>query len=373
MSSGVVNEFQPSLTEWMQSLGKDPEFASALRAEDGKKAERLEALYQTIGLPYERPEIFEAHDLLTPSASFMERLLQKGDQVAALRLVPKDPSLPKLRQRGLPLRELYEEWFLKQSFDPDLYTVHLCPHSETLLWSAIFVVRPEGILGEITRGLHSQLTHGETNIETYRGSFDFYQWKWSREQEEAERQLKRMVHMIRIVDRPFQQALQEDLQATFSHDYLEGYFEATIWPGDQLYFIDYNRLLPQSIAWNDIALVETSFDVLKGVSASPGRAQGRVRIMTPERLAQDPGAFRVGDVLVCQNTDVRYVPLMARAAAIVTDQGGILSHASIVSRELHKPSIVGTQAATRVLKEGDLVEVDAEKGAVRVLDQAGKI
>ncbi len=62
-----------------------------------------------------------------------------------------------------------------------------------------------------------------------------------------------------------------------------------------------------------------------------------------------------------------YVPLMQCAVAVVTDLGGILSHAAIVCRELRKPCIVGTKVATQVLKDGDLVEVDTERGIVRIL------
>ena len=61
------------------------------------------------------------------------------------------------------------------------------------------------------------------------------------------------------------------------------------------------------------------------------------------------------------------MPAMEKAAAFVTDEGGITCHAAIVAREMKKPCIIGTKIATKVLKDGDLVEVDAEKGIVRIL------
>jgi pyruvate,water dikinase len=64
-------------------------------------------------------------------------------------------------------------------------------------------------------------------------------------------------------------------------------------------------------------------------------------------------------------TSPDYISAMNLAGAIVTDEGGLLSHAAIVSRELGKPCIVGTKVATRVFKNRDLVEVDANKGIVR--------
>ena len=74
---------------------------------------------------------------------------------------------------------------------------------------------------------------------------------------------------------------------------------------------------------------------------------------------------KLGDILVAKMTRPDYVPAMRRAAAIVTNEGGMTCHAAIVSRELGIPCIVGTKIATKVLKDGDLVEVDAEKGIVK--------
>jgi pyruvate,water dikinase len=74
-----------------------------------------------------------------------------------------------------------------------------------------------------------------------------------------------------------------------------------------------------------------------------------------------------GDILVSPMTTPEFVPAMRRASAIVTDEGGITCHAVIVSRELGIPCIIGTKIATRVLKDGDEVEVDAEKGVVRII------
>ena len=65
-----------------------------------------------------------------------------------------------------------------------------------------------------------------------------------------------------------------------------------------------------------------------------------------------------------------FLPLIIKSSAFITDAGGTLSHAAITARELRKPCIVGTKIATRVLKDGDLVEVDANEGVVRILRKA---
>lgn len=68
-------------------------------------------------------------------------------------------------------------------------------------------------------------------------------------------------------------------------------------------------------------------------------------------------------------TNINYLPVIKRAAAIVTDEGGITYHAAIISRELKKPCIIGTKIATQIIKNGDLVEVDADNGVVKILNR----
>ena len=74
-----------------------------------------------------------------------------------------------------------------------------------------------------------------------------------------------------------------------------------------------------------------------------------------------------GDILVTGMTNPQMVPFIKKAGAIVTDEGGITCHAAIIARELKKPCIIGTKNATQVLKDGDFVEVDAERGIVRII------
>lgn len=102
----------------------------------------------------------------------------------------------------------------------------------------------------------------------------------------------------------------------------------------------------------------------KGQTAYKGTATGRVRfIMNRAQVS----SIRKGEILVSPMTMPEFVPAMKKASAIVTDEGGITCHAAIVARELKKPCIIGTKIATQVLKDGDLVEVDANKGLVRLL------
>lgn len=101
--------------------------------------------------------------------------------------------------------------------------------------------------------------------------------------------------------------------------------------------------------------------VLNGQGASPGIATGIVKIVAnPKNL----GKVKKGNILVTEMTSPDFVPAMKLAGAIVTDKGGVTSHAAIVSRELGIPCIVGTGNATKALKDGEVVTVNAKEGVV---------
>jgi pyruvate,water dikinase len=102
-------------------------------------------------------------------------------------------------------------------------------------------------------------------------------------------------------------------------------------------------------------------DTLKGVAASPGRATGPARVLLGP---QDFGLMKAGDVLVAALTTPAWTPLFARAAAIVTDVGGPLSHGSIVAREYGIPAVLGTGVATKRIRSGQVVTVDGSAGVV---------
>jgi len=101
--------------------------------------------------------------------------------------------------------------------------------------------------------------------------------------------------------------------------------------------------------------------ILEGIAASAGMASGIVKIV---RSKEELDKVKKGDVLVTPMTNPDFVPAMRRAVAIVTDSGGRTSHASIVSRELGIPCVVGTGKATQVLKDGDVITVDGARGIV---------
>ncbi len=117
----------------------------------------------------------------------------------------------------------------------------------------------------------------------------------------------------------------------------------------------------------DALMKEKDISEIKGSSAFKGVVQGVVKIVLSPL---DFGKVNDGDILVSSTTRPDFLPVMQKVKGFVTNEGGLLSHAAIVARELKKPCIIGTKIATKVLKDGDLVEVDAEKGVVRVIKRA---
>lgn len=103
-------------------------------------------------------------------------------------------------------------------------------------------------------------------------------------------------------------------------------------------------------------------DKVRGQAAFLGKVQGKVKIVSGPK---DLNKVEEGDILVAVYTDPNLLPAMKRAAAFVTDQGGITSHAAIVAREMKKPCVIGTKVATKVFEDNDMVEVDANKAIVR--------
>jgi phosphoenolpyruvate synthase/pyruvate phosphate dikinase len=117
-------------------------------------------------------------------------------------------------------------------------------------------------------------------------------------------------------------------------------------------------------------MIKSNEKEIRGDIANKGKYIGNVKVI----LHKDEfKKFKENEILVCSMTRPEFLPLMQKASAFITDEGGITCHAAIIARELKKPCIIGTKMATQVLKDGDLVEVDADNGVVRILEQVEPI
>jgi pyruvate, water dikinase len=113
------------------------------------------------------------------------------------------------------------------------------------------------------------------------------------------------------------------------------------------------------------AAQEGDGQVIHGYAASPGVVEGTARVL---HSVNDIGQIREGEILVCAVTAPSWAPVFGKIKAAVSDIGGTMSHAAIVAREYGMPAVVGTGHATKLIKTGQTVRVDGDRGTVRILD-----
>lgn len=116
--------------------------------------------------------------------------------------------------------------------------------------------------------------------------------------------------------------------------------------------------------------IDYSIKEFGGNIGNKGYYKGRVKNIEfsfKTDYVREINKMKKGEVLVSGSTGPEMILACKKAGAIITDEGGITSHAALVSRELGIPSVIGTKIATKVLKDGDLVEVDANMGVVKIL------
>jgi len=133
--------------------------------------------------------------------------------------------------------------------------------------------------------------------------------------------------------------------------------------GGKVYLVQTRPITKVQAAANTpkIAIRADAKSLTSGTNASAGTVTGRVRIV---HTAADAAAFHEGDILVADKTLPDWVPAMMRAKAIVTNNGGLISHAAIIARELGVPAIVGAKNATMNLRNGMLITVDGQSGHI---------
>lgn len=106
-------------------------------------------------------------------------------------------------------------------------------------------------------------------------------------------------------------------------------------------------------------------NVLRGFAAAPGVAEGPARVVLSIEELQE---VRDGEILVCSVTEPSWAPVLARVRGMVSDIGGVMSHAAIVAREYRIPAVLGTGVATKRIRTGQYLRVDGENGVVTILD-----
>jgi phosphohistidine swiveling domain-containing protein len=138
---------------------------------------------------------------------------------------------------------------------------------------------------------------------------------------------------------------------------------------DKLISLENFRLLQNKLSFYlaDNTKIADNVSEIKGQAAFKGRVKGKVRKIFK---STEINTIKKGEILVTYMTVPNFLPAMKKAAAFVTDEGGITCHAAIVAREMKKPCLIGTKIATSILKNGDYIEVNASRGLIRILERA---
>lgn len=105
---------------------------------------------------------------------------------------------------------------------------------------------------------------------------------------------------------------------------------------------------------------------VQGKVANAGMVKGKAKIIPSPK---DFKKMKQGNILITHMTTPEFMPIIKKAVAIVTDEGGITCHAAIISREMNIPCVIGTKNATKVFKDNDLIEVNANDGIVKILNK----
>ena len=134
-------------------------------------------------------------------------------------------------------------------------------------------------------------------------------------------------------------------------------------------FMKYRDRLPPKFLLNGVDFDDEPLShgaVLLGAASSPGRYQGRVRVIMDVR---DLGQVEKGEILVTSNTDPGWTVAFSKLGGLITETGGILCHGAVISREYRIPAVTAVKSATTALHTGDLVSVDGSKGEVTILEE----
>lgn len=335
------------------------------RNEDNLKFSRLEKLHEIINIKYNNPLILQIDDFINNTSKIEELKLNPLIKKCNIRLIPKNPVYQKKRIRATTFVEGLI-WLENLKFDENNYKhIEIIPYNDSTVASAIFLINDKGIVGETLEEDLWQLTFGTHQKEPTIFTFNFNTWKFSKHNNLIENLVKTAIKKLHVEDNYYKDRLQNELTAEFTtNGYLKGYFEFIVWPGDEILFMDYNRIIPKIIPRFDFIIAENEINNIQGKCASPGMAHSKAKIILD---SNDMANFEINDILVCKNITLDYAPLMKIASAIIVEQGNILSHATIISRELKKPCLVMVKDATTKIKNGDELFIDANSGSISII------
>ncbi len=350
------NQF-PSITEWMRHL--DIPGTEKFQKEDYTKRGRLKILNGIINLPF-LPAIYIAPSKKEELENQLISLIKKKDNGLYLfKLLPLKNNLPKIRLQKTLHQCLF--WLKKTKIDTTKFRYELVKQPTNITHSAVFCINNKGIWGELIKDHIIHFSQG-----TYRGEslvfyYDYKKWHFSNHDKKTIKLIKQTVKKLLVNKKQEQHLLKKELSSTFStHNYLKGYFEFIVDHKKNISFVDYNRILDKLLNKTIITITRHT-DYLHGICIGPGKIKGKIRKV---KNGATKIAFQKNEILVSPLITFQHLPYIKKAGGIITEQGTVLSHAAIVSRELKKPYVANVKDAMKKLKDGDWVTVDADQGKI---------
>jgi len=341
-----------SLQKWNKIINAT--LHKKLNIEDSKDREIIYSRMHSLGLPHERCIAFPVGKF--PSKLELEIAVGRLGYPYWISAVP-DPSLSYLnRQTKLRIYDLNTGWeFINKLPGRTKYKLIISQYADVpdFKGTALISANGRGIAEFITGDRHYVMTRGFTITDPM--IFD----------------QNKVIHFSNTVPIQKQKALYKLVRGVFGHlEFQYGKIDGR----RKLTFFDYNdekAYIEINHIWEDLVDYFTQKrrrlkKVLYGYPASPGKAEGRCIVVHHETY----GMFekvKKGDILISDATTPEMTPIMKKVAAIVTDLGGVTSHAAIVCRELRIPAIVGVGNATETLRTGDFVKVNADKGEIEII------
>jgi phosphohistidine swiveling domain-containing protein len=344
-----------ALADWLQAA--DAGRREQLLAADSNRQARLEALNLLIGLPILHLSAFSYRQVVEDEESFTEFRVSAADKAYALRIVDDREKKVLVRNRNLPVPDLVT--WLNSSHLSDIEHL-VCEFSRHLPndWATIFVVGSDGIDCEVVRGSLRQLTQGGAGKGRV---FSFTMNPTGVRPQSLPHEVfevaSRIVAHVNVGSEAAGAVVRSSGFDVNAAAQVRGYFEAVMDPDGTIAFIDFSPELAEGIVNNDPEFIQPAEEAaVVGRTASRGQAIGIARLVGLDGSVRE---FSDGDILICTEPSPPMIPVLARAGGLVADRGGLLSHASIVCREIRLPSVVNTENATELIRDGQLIRLDA--------------
>lgn len=341
-----------SLQKWAKII--EDKFHKTLRIEQSKDREIIYSRLSGLGLPHERYLAFSIGHF--PAKNELEIAIGRLGLPYWISAVP-DPTQKNLnRQTKLGICDLHSGWdFISRLPQKNKYKIIVMQYPKDPGFKGTALISPKGlgVCEFITGDRHYILTRGFTMTDPM--LFD-------------QSGIRRFSQTISFAK---QKHLFNLLRGIYGHLELQ---YGKISSHKSITFLDFNdeaAYIEIDHVWENIVDYfkkkhKSAKKYIYGLPASPGIAKGRCLVVHHENIGIVDG-IQKGDILVSDTTTPEMTTLMKKASAIITDLGGITSHAAIVCRELKIPAIVGTITATEKLRTGDKIRVDANTGEVKIL------